>query len=296
VAVRLSEGESNLLRPLAAWCAPCVLLLAAGSSAATPVKPTAAAAVLIDRGAAQYDAGEYAKAAASLRAAYELVPEPRLLFNIARAYEKAGDTEQAFEFYERYLDATGTEAELRHRARDSLKHLTAPPVETALPPAPPPTVVPTPTAPDAPAAPVQLPLQPASPPAPTEPPPMPAAALAATPEPPARSSSRTVGWVLMSAGAVAAGTGAGFGVWALNTAQAERASLDPVQKPALRSSAQTRATVADVGVGAGVALAAAGAWLWLRRPATSGPTVGLGPGGAIVRWTFDFRTLGASER
>jgi tetratricopeptide (TPR) repeat protein len=258
-------------RPSAVCWVATVLALAGASRAASPPKPAAAAAALIEKGAALYESGEYAKAAASLRAAYELVPEARLLFNIARAYEKGGDNEQALEFYERYLDATGTEAELRHRARDALKRMRSP-SESPPPAAAPPVVAPAPPSP---------PVPPAAPPAP-------ATAVVAEPEAPPRSNTRVPGIVLVSVGAASMATGASFGIWALNTAQQTRASLDPVQKPALRSRTYTEANVADVALAAGAAAAAVGGWLWWRSPKPTAPAVSVGPGGVSASWTVDW--------
>jgi tetratricopeptide (TPR) repeat protein len=263
-----------------------VLVIAAASPAASPPKPAAAAAALIDKGAALYESGDYAKAAASLRAAYELVPEARLLFNIARAYERVGDGEQAFEFYERYLDATGTEAELRHRARDALKRMrtaTEDPAAGASPANPPPAVAAPPPAP-------APPIPSAAPPS-VAPPvlaPAPVAPAAAVEENVPRTPTRVPGIILVSVGAASVATGAGFGIWALNTAQQTRASLDPVQKPTLRSRAYTEANVADVTLAVGAAAAAVGTWLWWRSPKTGTPAVSLGPAGLSAQWTVDW--------
>jgi hypothetical protein len=271
-----------VLRPFGA-CVATVLAVGGASLAAGPAKPSAAATALIDKGASLYESGDYAKAAASLRAAYELVPEPRLLFNIARAYEKAGDTEQAFEFYERYLDATGTEAELRHRAHDALKRIRSA-IESAAP-TPPPASPSVPAAASPPAAPVAAP--PASAPEPAAAPPAPAAAVA-TVEPGSPANTRVPGIILVSVGAASMATGAGFGIWALNTAQQTRASLDPVQKPLLRSRAYTEANVADVTLAAGAVAAVVGAWLWWRNPKPKAPAVSFGPGGVSASWTVDW--------
>jgi iron complex outermembrane receptor protein len=47
--------------------------------------------------------GNYEKGIAELRAAYEILPHPNVLYNIARAYAESGDLESAVQFYRRYL-------------------------------------------------------------------------------------------------------------------------------------------------------------------------------------------------
>jgi len=50
-----------------------------------------------------YKAGEFEQAVELLRQAYDLFPEPILLYNLARALEGMGDTRGAVEQYRRYL-------------------------------------------------------------------------------------------------------------------------------------------------------------------------------------------------
>src|SRR5579859_3744530 len=73
---------------------------------------------LVQQAAAEYRSGDYAHAAATLQQAYGLKPAPRLLFNIARALEKAGNTSDALSYYERYLDAGDTEPDLVRKSKD----------------------------------------------------------------------------------------------------------------------------------------------------------------------------------
>jgi len=57
---------------------------------------------------AHYKRGEFERAAALLREAYALHPEPLLLYNLARALDGPGDFVGAIEQYERHLKlATG---------------------------------------------------------------------------------------------------------------------------------------------------------------------------------------------
>jgi hypothetical protein len=56
-----------------------------------------------DRGVIEYNLGRFEAAIAELTKAYELDPEPILLFNIAQAHRRLGNSEQAIFFYQRYL-------------------------------------------------------------------------------------------------------------------------------------------------------------------------------------------------
>ncbi len=55
-------------------------------------------------GMAAIAAGSYDAGIAELERAYELVPHPNVLFNIARAHAEAGHTERAIEVYKKYLE------------------------------------------------------------------------------------------------------------------------------------------------------------------------------------------------
>lgn len=61
------------------------------------------AAQLFERAEQAYNEGEAAHAVELLERAHELVPEPVLLYNLARAHEALGHFEQAVDHYERYL-------------------------------------------------------------------------------------------------------------------------------------------------------------------------------------------------
>jgi len=75
--------------------------------AADPPKaanPRAEAKRLYDEGTKHYNLAEYPQAIEKYRAAYALVPEPTLLFNIAQSYRLAGDFRLARTFYKNYLN------------------------------------------------------------------------------------------------------------------------------------------------------------------------------------------------
>lgn len=79
-----------------------VLALAAPALGAGEVQE---ALELFRRSEQEYRQGHFAKAVRLLQQAYELHPEPTLLYNLARALEGEGDFAGAIEAYERYLRA-----------------------------------------------------------------------------------------------------------------------------------------------------------------------------------------------
>ena len=72
---------------------------------------------LIKQAERLYDQKRYLEAAEALERAHEAMPnpDPRLLYNIARAYDQAGQTQQAIQYYEQYK-AKGTDLQLLKRA------------------------------------------------------------------------------------------------------------------------------------------------------------------------------------
>ncbi|HZU85420.1 MAG TPA: tetratricopeptide repeat protein, partial [Polyangiaceae bacterium] len=56
------------------------------------------------RGMAAIADGRYEAGIAELKKAYEILPHPNVLYNVARAYLDVGDLENAIAYYRRYLD------------------------------------------------------------------------------------------------------------------------------------------------------------------------------------------------
>lgn len=63
------------------------------------------ARTMFRRGMAMVAEGNLDEGVAQLQEAYEILPHPNVLYNIARAYAEAGRYEQAIEFFERYLES-----------------------------------------------------------------------------------------------------------------------------------------------------------------------------------------------
>lgn len=76
---------------------------------------------LYEQSAERYDAGDYEVAVALLEEAYDLAPEPILLYNLARAEENLGHLARAIERYEAFLEArpeTPNRAAIEARVRN----------------------------------------------------------------------------------------------------------------------------------------------------------------------------------
>lgn len=114
-----------VLRILFAVASPAVLLLLP-TAQAQPAPPDKAklevARSYVDAGLAAQNTGDYDTAITFYTKAYEVVPHPLLLFNLAQAHRLAGHMDQAVELYRKFLaaDSTGPEAQL---ARDLLAEI-----------------------------------------------------------------------------------------------------------------------------------------------------------------------------
>jgi tetratricopeptide (TPR) repeat protein len=182
-----------------------------------------------------YKAGEFEQAADLLRQAYDLYPEPLLLYNLARALEGLGDVEGAITEYERYLASNATiddrGAIERRVATLKAQVEAAKPHDTSVPP-------------------------------PTSPP------IVMAPSTSDRPLPRRIPWFVAGGGAAVAGVGVVFGVMA--NSKHDAAVDEPVQAEAarLQSKAKTYATVSNVLLFGGGAIAIGGiVWgvLELRR-------------------------------
>jgi tetratricopeptide (TPR) repeat protein len=72
-----------------------------------------------------YKDGKYREAAETLKQAYELDKNPVLLFNIARAYDQAGDLQIALDTYRQYVALEDTDPQLVKRANLAMDRLRA---------------------------------------------------------------------------------------------------------------------------------------------------------------------------
>ncbi len=96
----------------------CALLCAGLAFAANP-KVTS----LVKEGDRLYKENKYAEAAETLKKAYALEPSPVLLYNIARAYDQAGELQPALDYYRQYTSQEGTDPALVKKANLAMDRL-----------------------------------------------------------------------------------------------------------------------------------------------------------------------------
>jgi tetratricopeptide (TPR) repeat protein len=77
---------------------------------------------LIKQAERLYDQKKYLEAAEALEKANEAMPDSRLIYNIARAYDQAGKAGEASFYYEKYL-TDGEDQQLRKRSRLAIDRL-----------------------------------------------------------------------------------------------------------------------------------------------------------------------------
>lgn len=222
---------------------------------------------------AAYKGADYKRAVELLEHAYDIRQVPALLYNLAKAYDKLGDIEHAYDTYRQYVDSAASDPKLKARAEARLTALAEARRKKA-----------------AGARDAELP-----PPTPTPPPPQPAQIEPSKPPPPSadelrartheaflrdRHRSRLItiiaGGATVAVGAVALG----LSIDALSKQhQFDKATL-PDDKSRLKSDATVRAGVADgfwclTAVGAGVT--GYFAWRSFLRHEPAAPAVALVP-------------------
>lgn len=73
----------------------------------------------------RYKAGDLVEAQRLYKRAYEVRPDPRLLYNIARALHKHGQTGEAAPYYQRFLDSEIQDEQQRQKAREYLNQVSS---------------------------------------------------------------------------------------------------------------------------------------------------------------------------
>jgi hypothetical protein len=236
-----------------------------------------------------YAAGRFEESVRLLEDAYGISPLPKLLYNLARALERAQRTGEAIQTYRRYLDSPGRDpvlarkaadayealvsAEARQSEADRERHLAererqlterealartqretearqAEELERARA-----EEADRRLKAEASARQQQLAAQ--------------AAAVEAASEP--ARSRRLVGWSVAAVGVAGLAAGGTFGALAWQDRAAFAASVDE-NKGALAASARTKAIVADAALGLGAVLVTVGLVVVTKAPAASGAT------------------------
>jgi tetratricopeptide (TPR) repeat protein len=124
------------------------IVLALVATAATGTRAHAESAeAQVERLAAEavnaYRGAEYNRAVELLTRAYEIRQVPALLYNLAKAYDKLGDVEHAYDSYRRYADSADADPKLKAKADarlatlETVRRKQAPPHRLAEPTPPP---------------------------------------------------------------------------------------------------------------------------------------------------------------
>ena len=222
---------------------------------------------LLKDATARYKAGDYDAAIERFEAAYALKPNPTLVYNIARCYERAAKLEQAIAAYERFLELPGTTSKLRAGALSSIDALKreralrnrkeTPKIEEG---APPPTVeAPKPTV------------------------------RQVTPAP--RPRSRVLEWTLLGVGLAALGGGLTLGLFASAGEKDYTRATSVEEQERIESRTRARALGADLlyGVGGTSVVVSLILWLFLddasSAPVTIAPDI-VGDGGLTLHGQF----------
>lgn len=78
---------------------------------------------LVKEGNKLYQENKYLEAAETLKKAYSLEPSPVLLYNIARAYDQAGEAQSALDYYRQYTSSESTDPALVKKANLSMDRI-----------------------------------------------------------------------------------------------------------------------------------------------------------------------------
>lgn len=270
---------SRLIRSFHALIALVALVMASTVHAQDAATEPPDFDTLLDRGVQHYQARQYEQAIEVFREAFALRPEPEIVYNIARSYERLARPTEAIAEYERFVALPGTTSELRTRAHASIRALRAELAASRQEPEP--TVT----------TPQPTPQPPSTTPTPVEP-----------TEASGGSALGPVGWTMFGVGAVSVGVGVAFGVLTIDRNEAfDNAVPRSEQQYRLRDQVRESALVADVLLIGGGVIAATGLVLAIidatsgsgsERAAADGPSLavlpyaGAGSGGATVVGSF----------
>ena len=206
---------------------------------------------LYDRGLSLYQSKDYAGAIKALEEGFALEPRREFLFANAQARRLSGDCRGAVPLYQRFLEMSPppVQASATHIALARCAQQMA-----AEKPAPPPPAIAVPPAPPAP--------------------------------PPPWTHDRW-GAVLLGSGVVALGVGGAF-LWSSFAALPSASKQDYPPYHSEQATAESRHTIAVVGLVGGGALVAAGVarYAWVRHERRAHATLTLVPGGLALEGSF----------
>ena len=109
----LTSGAVSSVR---AWVVVAVMMAAATTSRAHAESAEAQVERLAADAVSAYKVADYNRAVELLSRAYEIRQVPALLYNMAKAYDKLGDVEHAYDAYRRYSDSADADPRLKSKA------------------------------------------------------------------------------------------------------------------------------------------------------------------------------------
>jgi tetratricopeptide (TPR) repeat protein len=227
----------------------------------------AAAKTLASQGAQEYVAGHYEEAVRDLKASYDVLQEPILLYNLGQCERARGHIEEAIGYYRAYLKAApnapnvaaakkklqeALDAKARPVPGGGLHGIPPPVASTPAPPPRSPLPAPSDIAPQTPAEAAQV--QPPPAPPPVEP--APAGAVTESPEP--ASHSHWLGATLIAAAVVCAGFAVYGAVQVVQYDQTSKAAATWPQYNQLVAQQSNAQTWEYAAIGLGIAAAGVG--------------------------------------
>jgi tetratricopeptide (TPR) repeat protein len=268
------------------WLAVVVALALTSPRAARAESAEAQVERLASEATNAYKGADYNRAVELLTRAYEIRQVPALLYNLAKAYDKLGDVDHAYDAFRRYSDSADADPKLKTRADarlvvlEDIRRKKAAATRAAQPP-PEPKVV-------EPAKPARVEPPVAPPPTPEE---MRATLKAERDRQRRRDRYTALG---VGVGALAmAGVAVGLSANAVSLQDQFGQTLDASRKKSLKSDAQISAGVAD-GFYAATAVAAAVTAYYLYRgfraepnaPSLVAPSFSARGAGLVVQGRF----------
>lgn len=102
----------------------CAFLALPPEGGAAPAPDKNKASYWIKEAEQLYQAGRFHEAAEALLKAQKLEPHPRIIYNIARAYDQAGELMGALNYYQQYVNSKeGTDVQLLKRSAQAIDRL-----------------------------------------------------------------------------------------------------------------------------------------------------------------------------
>jgi tetratricopeptide (TPR) repeat protein len=232
-----------------------------------------------NKGMKAYNLGHFPEAIEEFEKAYELAPEPILLYNIAQSHRQDGNAQRAAFFYRRYLEAAPdakNRAEIEKRLAELQSQIDAPKDSPAI--APPPAPVPPPVV--------------APPPVPAPPPVVVQTTQPAQVPPPSQGRGlRIAGLVTGGVGVAAAITGTALVLYGRSQ---QSSAMSGTWDASKYDSGKSMQTVGWIAVGVGGAAVVTGTILYVvgAKSASVPGTLSLAPlvtpdaGGAVLLGRF----------